>query len=176
MLVSEKRPIALVGLMGAGKSAVARELGERLGTSVADLDALIESEEGRSITAMFEAEGESWFRSREGDLLRRVLHAGARVIACGGGIVRLPENRALLHSRCFTAWLEVTPAEAARRLADTTGTRPLLAGAAPAERLERLLGERRAAYAEVAAARFPTEGRTPAEVAVAVLDAWRAPR
>src|SRR6185503_19607132 len=96
---SPRDPLALVGLMGAGKSAVARVLGERLGVAVADIDAFIEAEEGSTIGELFEREGEPWFRRREGEVLRQALDAGARVIACGGGLVLDPAHRALLRER-----------------------------------------------------------------------------
>src|SRR3989442_11505859 len=64
--------------MGAGKSAVARILGERMGTLVADLDAMIEAEEGTSVAELFERAGEPYFRRRESELLERALAAGAR--------------------------------------------------------------------------------------------------
>src|SRR2546428_7633249 len=89
-------PIALIGIMGAGKSAVARLLGERLGTVVADLDAMIEAEEGSSVAELFERAGEGYFRARESELLARALSAGARVLACGGGVVLDPARRAML--------------------------------------------------------------------------------
>lgn len=167
------RPIALVGIMGSGKSAVARELGERLGTSVADLDALIESEEGRPIARLFEREGEPWFRRREGVALKQALGAGARVIACGGGIVLAPEHRRMLRERCWTVWLEVAPGEAAARLAGGSGARPLLVGAEPATRLAELLEARAPLYAEVASLRVDTAGRAPGAIADAIAAAWR---
>ncbi len=170
---ASSRPIALVGIMGSGKSVVARELGEQLGTSVADLDALIESEEGRPIAHLFEREGEPWFRRREGEALTQVLGAGARVIACGGGIVLVAEHRRMLREACFTVWLEVAPAEAASRLEGETRERPLLAGAEPEARLTALLEARAPLYAEVARRRVATGGRTPEEVAADVLAAWR---
>src|SRR5262249_12540860 len=141
------RPIALVGLMGAGKSAVARILGERLGVAVADLDAFLEAEEGCTIAELFEREGESAFRRREGEVLRQALAAGARVIACGGGVVLDPGHRALLRAGCRVIWLQVSPAEAARRVGAGDG-RPLIAGGVPAERLASLLAERTSLYDE----------------------------
>src|SRR6516225_7547904 len=116
-----ERPIALIGLMGAGKSAVARVLGERLGVSVADLDGMIEAVEGCTVAELFERAGEAWFRRRESELLERVIATGVGVVACGGGVVLEPKRRAALHERCFTVWLEVTPAEAARRLGGLPG-------------------------------------------------------
>lgn len=162
------RPLALVGMMGAGKTAVARILGERLGAVVADLDAAIEAAEGRDIGTMFEREGEAWFRRREGEILRQSLAAGARVVACGGGVVLDPANRALLRERCHVVWLEVTPAEAARRIGDA-GTRPLLAGGPAPARLAAILAERAPFYAEVAHQRIVTDARTPDQVSDAIL-------
>lgn len=175
MKASKERPIALVGMMGAGKSAVARLLGERLGASVADLDSMIEAIEGRSIAELFERSGEAWFRRREGELLAQVLHQGVRVIACGGGIVTDAARRRDLRERCTVVWLEVSPAEAARRLSaaspEPSRTRPLLAGGETEARLGGLLAAREAFYAEVAHARVTTDGLEPGAVADAVMRA-----
>jgi shikimate kinase len=162
------RPLALVGLMGAGKTAVARILGERLGATVADLDAYLEAAEGCSIAELFEREGEAYFRRREGEVLRQALSVGARVIACGGGVVVDPAHRALLRERCQVVWLEVSPEEAARRVGSATD-RPLLAGAPPAARLRVLLAERAPLYAEVADRRVDTERHSPEAVADLIL-------
>lgn len=170
MMSPPSRPVALVGLMGAGKTAVARALGERLGVVVADLDAMIEAAEGRPVAELFEREGEAYFRRREGEILRQSLAAGARVIACGGGVVLDPGHRALLRERCRVVWLEVSPAVAARRIG-APGGRPLLAGAVPERRLESLLAERRPLYAGVAHDRIDTDALTPGEVADAILAA-----
>jgi shikimate kinase len=173
MVMQETRPIALIGLMGAGKSSVARVLGERLGVSVADLDGMIEAIEGCSVGELFERAGEPWFRRREGELLAEALRSGVRVVACGGGIVLDPERRRVLRERCQVVWLEVDPKEALRRVSDHGGdparTRPMLAGGDPETRLRELLREREALYAEAAHVRVPTAGRTPDEVADAVL-------
>jgi shikimate kinase len=173
----DARPVALVGMMGAGKSAVARALGERLGSSVADLDKMVEAQQGCRVAELFEREGEAAFRRQEGRVLRQVLDAGAGIIACGGGIVLDADHRRLLVERCRVVWLEVSPGEAARRLTGAEGSRPLLAGAAvgpaadPAGRLEALLAERRSLYEEVAQIRVAVEGRTVDEVADEVLEA-----
>lgn len=172
------RPLALVGLMGAGKSAVARVLGERLGASVADLDEMIEAVEGCTIAELFERSGEAWFRRREGELLSQVLNLGVRVIACGGGIVVDADRRRELRERCTVVWLVVSPAEAARRVQaaspDPARVRPLLAGGDPGERLAHVLAGREALYAGVAHVRVATDGRTAAQVADDVLRAVEA--
>ena len=165
----EERPIALIGLMGAGKTTVARVLGERLGTSVADLDAMIEAESGHSIAEQFAREGEAVFRHRERELLARVLAQGVGVVACGGGIVMDAAARERLHRQWRVAWLEVSPAAAAARVSGAVATRPMLAGGEPAARLEELLAARRALYAGAAHVRVPTDGRAPEAVADDVL-------
>jgi shikimate kinase len=170
MPASPARPLALIGLMGAGKSAVTHILGERLGVTTADLDAFIEAEEGRPIAELFEREGEAYFRRREGEVLRQVLAAGARVISCGGGLVVDPVHRALLHEHCLVVWLEVSPHEAARRIGDATG-RPLLTGAPPEARLSELLAARGPLYAEAAHCHVATDGLSTEAVADAVLTA-----
>lgn len=155
--------------MGAGKSVVARVLGERLGVAVADLDSMLEAEAGCTIAELFERDGEPAFRRSEARLLDQALAAGADVVACGGGIVLSPGARAVLRARCRVVWLEVTPEEATRRLRERIGTRPLLAGGDPRARLEALLAERAPLYAEVAASRVASGGLEPEQVADAVL-------
>lgn len=165
------RPIALVGLMGAGKSAVARRAAARLGVAVAVLDERIEAAEGATVAELFARHGEAWYREREARELASALEAGAGVIDCGGGIVLHPAARETLARRCRTVWLEVSPAEAARRVAGDAGSRPLLAGGPAAPRLEALLAERAPLYLGVALARVPTDGRDPDAVAGGVLHA-----
>ena len=171
----DTRPIALIGLMGAGKSAVARVLGERLGVSVADLDSMIEAVEGCSVSELFERAGEAWFRRRESELRAEALRSGVHVVACGGGVVLYAESRRQLRERCRVVWLEVSPVEAARRVgrgaSDAARKRPLLAGGAAAKRLEQLLAERASLYEAAAHVRVPTTGRTLAHVAGDVLAA-----
>ena len=163
------RPVALIGLMGAGKSVVAAALGARLGGAVADVDALVEATTGASVAEVFEREGEAGFRRLEAAALEEALANHCAVVATGGGIVIDPKNRELLRERCRVFWLEVTPAEAARRVRANAESRPLLMGAAIEERLEILLRERTPFYEMLAEFRVPTSGRTAGEVADAIV-------
>ncbi len=173
MRVPAESPIALIGLMGAGKSVVAEHLASTLGVPLADLDARIEGEAGRPIAALFAEEGEAAFRVRERESLRHALAEGAGVIACGGGIVVGAQTREDLRHRCRVVWLEVEPDEAARRVANTASSRPLLAGGEVPDRLRALLSERRELYARTAHARIATDGRSIAEIADLVIAALR---
>src|SRR5262249_44493213 len=174
----DARPIALIGLMGAGKSSVARVLGERLGVGVADLDGMIEATEGCSVAELFERAGEAWFRRRESELLAEALRSGVQVVACGGGVVLDAERRRTLRERCRVVWLEASPAVAAARVeaagSNPAHVRPLLAGQPTRERLEQLLNDRAPLYGEAAHVRVSTDGRSPEQVADAVVAALRA--
>ena len=161
----DTRPIALIGLMGAGKSAVGHALGTRLGGRAEDLDDRIERTAGASVAEIFGREGEAGFRAREKAALTAALAAAPVVIACGGGVVLDPANRLALREGCRVVWLEVTPAVAARRIAAQASRRPLL-GSGPIEaRLEALLRERAALYESVAELRVDSGDETPDEIA-----------
>jgi shikimate kinase len=165
------RPLALVGIMGAGKTSVAQRLGERLATSVADLDAWVEADTGSSVADLFAHEGEAAFRRREEAALARALAAGVEIVACGGGIVVSESARALLKGRCRTVWLEVSPEEAGRRLAGVAADRPLLAEGSIEQRLKDLLESRAALYDAVADVRVATDGLDADQVADRVIAA-----
>ena len=89
--------IVLIGFMGTGKTSTGRMLAARLGAAFIDMDQRIEEETGMSIPAMFEKKGESFFRSREKQLVRRLSARRNAVISTGGGTVKDPENVAMLH-------------------------------------------------------------------------------
>jgi len=163
--------VALIGLPGAGKSAVAALLARSLGRSSVDLDRVVEREAGRPIAALFAAEGEERFRDRESRALAEVLRGTAPVVlACGGGVLGRAANRELLSARARVVWLTVRPEEAADRLGPVGWSeRPLLRGTPDPEPLRELLDRRAAAYAEAAHHRVATDGRTAAEVAARVL-------
>ena len=146
------RHIALVGMMGSGKSETGRRLALVLGRRFLDCDALVEAVAGRSIPEIFEAEGEAGFRRRESAILAEVLASTEpSVVATGGGVVTVAANRAQL-AGAVVCWLRVRPEVLATRLSDGTG-RPLLAGAEGEEaliaQLRKLTAERDRWYGEV---------------------------
>ena len=170
----EVRPVALVGLSGAGKTTMGPLLASRLGCVAIDLDARISARAGCSIVELFAREGEAAFRGLECAELGRAIDEGASVIACGGGIVETPGGRTLLRERCRPVWLEVGIDEAARRVGEAAVERPLLASGGVAERLRAMLLRREWGYAAVAVARIPTDGLSTTEVAERVARALEA--
>lgn len=142
-----KNPIALVGLMGAGKSTIGRRLAKRLNLPFVDSDREIESTAGLSVAQIFERYGEERFREEERQVLARFVGGGPRVIATGGGAFIDEQIRALMLKHCTTIWLDVeidTLAERARRRSG----RPLLNGKDARAILQRLAATRNPIYAE----------------------------
>lgn len=128
--------IFLIGLPGVGKTTLGRALAEELGWLFADLDAEIERAAGRSVGALFEEEGEEFFRRQEAAVLRQVGRAVPLVLATGGGTPCFHDSLDWLLAHGAVVWLDVEPAIIVGRLltpmALPVGSRPLLAAAAAA--------------------------------------------
>lgn len=165
------RHIALVGMMGSGKSETGWRLARVLGRRFVDCDELVAAGAGRSIPEIFEAEGEAGFRRRESETLTAVLAGGdAAVIATGGGVVTVADNRALL-ADAAVFWLRARPEVLADRVGDGSG-RPLLASGAgghgAVERLDQLVAERDPWYREVADVIVDVDDLSASQAATAV--------
>jgi shikimate kinase len=158
----------LVGFMGAGKSTVATRLAEVLGEPFVDLDDRVVEAAGKPIATIFADAGEDAFRDLESAELRSLSGKEPSVVACGGGVVLRPENRALLKELGTVIYLEVTAGEALARIGDAK-SRPLLAGAGGALAATSLLSARETLYRSVADLTVDTVGRTPAEITEQVL-------
>ena len=128
--------LVLVGLPGSGKSVVGRRIAHRHDATFIDLDDTIVRRAGRSVEAIFEAEGETGFRVREAEAVDALGPADAdpklrRVIATGGGTVVDPRNRWRLNRDRLVVWLDARPEALAQRLRHSRTVRPLVAGRDP---------------------------------------------
>lgn len=141
------RTVALVGLMGAGKTSIGRRLAQRLGLPFVDADAEIETAAGASIEEIFERHGEQAFREGERRVIARLLDAPPHVLATGGGAYMDAGTRALLHQRAITVWLRADIELLLSRLA-RRNNRPLLKAGDPRMILEKLMAVRYPVYAE----------------------------
>lgn len=142
-----RRSIAIVGMMGAGKSSVGRKLGARLGLPFVDADTEIEAAAGMSIPEIFEIRGEAEFRTGEARVIARLLDGGPQVLATGGGAYMNADTRALIRSRGISIWLKAEFDVLMKRIRRRTGDRPMLKAADPAARLRELMAERYPIYA-----------------------------
>jgi shikimate kinase len=157
--------IYLVGFMAAGKTTVARTLGDRLGWRAEDIDELIEARERRSVAEIFARHGEPYFRALERDILRLLLPLRHAVVATGGGTFMDPDNRTAINIDGVSIWLDVPFEELIARL-PADGSRPL---AADLTQMERLFAMRQAAYAN-ARLRIDARGAHPQELAERIIE------
>ncbi len=141
--------IALVGLPGAGKSAVGRRLGARLDLPFVDTDHVIEQRIGCSIRDYFEREGETAFRDLEQAVIEDLGAQPLGILATGGGAVLRQANRTQLRERFHVIYLRSSPEDLFRRLRHDV-KRPLLQVADPLGRLRELHDARDPLYRETA--------------------------
>lgn len=158
-------PVAIVGYMGSGKTTLGRVLARALGREFVDLDRAIVKEAGKGIPEIFAEHGEEAFRDLEHKALLDALEGHTPgVVACGGGVVVRPENRALLRD-VTTIFLREDTGVLYHR---TRGpNRPLRA--ASREEFEMRYEQRLPFYREVADLEVEVDGRPPAQVAEEVL-------
>jgi shikimate kinase len=141
------RTIALVGLMGVGKSTVGRRLAKRLAREFVDADAEIEAAAAMTVSDIFARLGEPEFRAGEARVIRRLLDGAPKVLATGGGAMLNADTRALLKARAVTVWLRADLDVIATRVA-RRDTRPLLRGKDPKTTLAALAEARYPIYAQ----------------------------
>lgn len=149
----------LIGLMGAGKSTIGRQLAKSLGCEFVDSDHEIEARTGASIPLIFDVEGEAGFRLREKRAIDELTRREYIVLATGGGVVLDPENRAHLKERGFVVYLYATVDHLLARTAKDRN-RPLLQTADPRARFEELMNVRDPLYRETADLVIDTGRRT----------------
>jgi shikimate kinase len=141
--------IYLVGLMGAGKTTIGRQLARRLNRNFYDSDHEIVDRTGVPIPTIFEIEGEAGFRKREQQTIAELSKMHDIVMATGGGVVLDPENRNRLRETGWVVYLNVPPLMLFQRTRNDRN-RPLLQVEDPLARLESLHAERDPLYREAA--------------------------
>lgn len=158
MKADKNRNIILVGYMGCGKSTVGRKAARALEYRFLDTDALIEEEEGMTISKLFEEKGETYFRDKETDLLCRLSNEPkGNIIATGGGLPMREENRPLLRKLGTVIYLKPEVDTLVKRLSGDK-QRPLLKNVDIREKVETMLAIRGPVYEAVADVVLETEG------------------
>lgn len=141
-----RRHIVLIGMMGAGKTAIGTEISRRLRVPYTDSDAEIEAAAAMSISEIFARDGEPFFRDRETQVLSRILAGPAGVVSTGGGAWMRAENRALIAAHGLSVWLNCDLETLWQRVRQRS-TRPLLKTADPKGTLAALIEQRYPVYA-----------------------------
>lgn len=170
-LALTRKHVVLVGLPGSGKSHVGRLAAGLLGAAWVDLDVAIQSRARKSVARIFAEDGEPAFRALEAEAGKRILAGEPVVLSPGGGFIEDPERRRRVLDSALVIYLATSPAVAAERLRGEP-ERPLLALGDPVLRLSELLDRRRAGYQQ-AHATVTTDGKTPDDVAAAVVELAR---
>jgi shikimate kinase len=145
--MNPQRHIWLLGLSGSGKSTLAPLLAARLHLPFADTDQLITQSSGRTITDIFQADGEEKFRQLESRVLQEISTQTPSVISCGGGVILDPANRQIMSRTGLRVYLQVPLSILESRLALATD-RPLLPPDQRANLLAQQLAQRGKWYAE----------------------------
>lgn len=165
-----RQAVALVGLMGSGKSAVGQALAASLGVPFADGDALIEERAGCTVPEIFSGRGEGAFRALEAEVTREAMVGPPQVTALGGGAFMNPDIRAGVGERAVSVWLRAALETLLERCGDGEG-RPLLQEN-PRAALASLIESRYPVYAE-ADLTVDTDGLSVEQVAQQVVQALR---
>ncbi len=168
-MIGPRQHLVLVGLMGVGKTTVARVLGQRLRRPVVDSDAVIEATTGRTVREIFATDGEQAFRNLETAALVDALSSDEpSVIAAAGGVVLRAENReAIKRSGARVVWMAAEPTSLVERVRSGTH-RPALDGDAEAT-LRQMHETREPLYREVADLVVAVDGRSVTDVVEAIL-------
>jgi shikimate kinase len=166
--------IVLIGFMGCGKSTVGRELHQRLGYPLVDMDQTIEQRAGQPITAIFADHGEEEFREMETRLLVELnsTESPRRIISTGGGVVGRLQNRELLRQLGYVVWLHA-PIEVILERTARNRERPLLHTENPEARIATLMEIRKPLYQEASHLKVETAGLDCGELATGILESAR---
>jgi shikimate kinase len=166
--------IVLIGFMGSGKSTVGRDLHQRLGYPLVDMDQMIEQRTGKSIAAIFVDSGEDAFREMESELLEELADPDAprRIISTGGGVIGREKNRELLRQLGCVVWLHA-PLPVILERTGKNRDRPLLNAPDAAVRAAELLAIREPLYAAAAHLKVDTTGLDSTELTTGILESAR---
>lgn len=140
------RTVALVGMMGSGKTAIGRNLAARLGVPFVDSDAEIEAAANATIAEIFARDGEPFFRDREAEVIARLLRGAPCVLSTGGGAFMQERNRVAIAASGVALWLDASLETLWERVRHKD-TRPLLRTPDPKAALAAIYAERVPVYA-----------------------------
>jgi shikimate kinase len=161
--------IFLIGPMGAGKTAIGRELARHLKLEFVDADQEIERRTGADVALIFEKEGEAGFRRREREVIAELTEREGLVLATGGGAVLDPANREALKRRGFVIYLKASISAQAARTAQNRN-RPLLETEDRQERLRQLFEVRAPLYESLAELTVDTDSGQVKQISQRIID------
>ena len=165
-----KEHVFMIGFMGVGKTTTSRKLSRRLKAEDIDTDQMIVEKEGKAISAIFEEDGEEYFRSVETGIIDTLKERTPCVVSCGGGMVMRDVNVAKMKEIGKIVLLTATPETIYSHVKDSTN-RPLLNGNMNIPYITQLMEAREPKYKVAADIVIETDGCTPDEVADKIIKA-----
>ena len=164
--------IFLIGVMGAGKSTIARTLQRELGFPLVEMDERIVQEQGMSINDIFAQYGEAHFREIESQLVVDLGKQEPSIVSCGGGVVVRPENTQNMKKSGRIVLLKASPETIFERVKNSTD-RPILNGHMNVEYIAELMEKRRVLYEEAADITIQTDGKTREQICEEIIGKLR---
>jgi shikimate kinase len=161
------KTIILTGMMGAGKTTIAKVLAEKLNIKSIDIDSLIEQNEGEKISEIFSKKGEKHFRELEKNTILNTFFSEDLVISLGGGALENKETRELLLNNSNVIYLQTSPEVIFERIKSNT-ERPLLCGNMSVEKISEILEKRIENY-QSATYTITTDNKTPDQIAEEII-------
>ena len=140
------KTVALIGMMGAGKTAVGKAIATRLNVPFIDSDQEIEKAANMSIAEIFERDGEAFFRKKESQIINRLLENKKCILSTGGGACLNAQNREMIHDKGISVWLNADLEVLWARVKNNQA-RPLLQTENPFASLTQLYAQRKPIYA-----------------------------
>ena len=163
-----KNHIFLIGFMGSGKSTVAKYLSSAYQMKQIEMDEQIEKNEGRSISSIFEKEGEEYFRTLETELLKSLDPRETFVVSCGGGAAVKEENVREMKEKGRIILLSAQPETVYVRVKNSHN-RPLLEGNMNVSYIKELMDKRQKLYERAADFQVKTDGRTAEDISEEII-------
>lgn len=162
------KKIALIGMMGSGKSSVAECLSRKTGLELFELDRIFETKKNISIKDFFKNFGEEKFRESETQILKQTLNYDSFIVSTGGGVVLKSENRNLLFNKDICSIYLKTSADTIYERIKNDSKRPLLLVSNPKEEIEKILSKRECFY-NLAEFIIDTDNKTIDEISEEIL-------
>lgn len=161
------KTIVLIGMMGSGKTTIGKLLGEKLNLKSIDIDILIEQNEKRTISEIFQNEGEKYFRNLEKETIKEIFTNKNLVISLGGGAFEDKTTQELLLKNSTVIYLKTSPNVILERIKNNTN-RPLLKNQMTVEKIQSIISQRQKNY-ELANITILTDNKNPDKIVEEIL-------